>query len=206
MAHQVSVRHKSGHIANLRGDCAFTLIELLVVIVIVGIVSAVALLSFGILGDDRNLQREARRMGSLIELANDEATMQGRDYGLEIMQSGYRFVEHDPFTEQWHEIIGDETLRPRQLEEQMEFELFLEGRRILLEEDAAVTERDEDEDENDTNRSLIEDYIPHVLILSSGDITPFELRIVRQPDRTEITMTMSLLGEFEIQTNDQQAF
>jgi len=86
----------------------------------------------------------------------------------------------------------------------MEFELFLEDRRILLEEDAAVTERDEDDD--DTNRSLIEDYIPHVLILSSGDITPFELRIVRQKDRTEITMTMSLLGEFEIQTNDQQAF
>ena len=200
----MSVRHKSSHIANARGDSAFTLIELLVVIVIVGIVSAVALLSFGILGDDRNLQREARRMGSLIELANDEATMQGRDYGLEIMQSGYRFVEHDPFTEQWHEIIGDETLRPRQLEEQMEFELFLEDRRILLEEDAAVTERDEDDD--DTNRSRIEDYIPHVLILSSGDITPFELRIVRQPDRTEITMTMSLLGEFEIQTNDQQAF
>ena len=204
MAQLVSVRHKNSTIANTRGDSAFTLIELLVVIVIVGIVSAVALLSFGILGDDRNLQREARRMGSLIELANDEATMQGRDYGLEIMQSGYRFVEHDPFTEQWHEIIGDETLRPRQLEEQMEFELFLEDRRILLEEDAAVTERDEDDD--DTNRSLIEDYIPHVLILSSGDITPFELRIVRQQDRTEITMTMSLLGEFEIQTNDQQAF
>jgi len=204
MAQPVSVRHKSSNISNLQGDCAFTLIELLVVIVIVGIVSAVALLSFGILGDDRNLQREARRMGSLIELANDEATMQGRDYGLEIMQSGYRFVEHDPLTEQWHEIIGDETLRPRQLEEQMEFELFIEDRRILLEEDAAVTERDEDDD--DTNRSLIEDYIPHVLILSSGDITPFELRIVRQQDRTEITMTMSLLGEFEIQTNDQQAF
>jgi len=68
MAQQVSVRHKSSHIANVGGDSAFTLIELLVVIVIVGIVSAVALLSFGILGDDRNLQREARRMGSLIEL------------------------------------------------------------------------------------------------------------------------------------------
>ena len=204
MAQPVSVRHKSTNIANIRGDSAFTLIELLVVIVIVGIVSAVALLSFGILGDDRNLQREARRLGSLVELANDEATMQGRDYGLEIMQSGYRFVEHDPFTEQWHEIIGDETLRPRQLEEQMEFELFIEDRRVLLEEDAADTESDED-DNDDTKRNVIDDYIPHVLILSSGDITPFELRIVRQQDRTEITMTMSLLGEFEIQTNDQQA-
>jgi len=203
----VSARHKSNVVD--RGDAAFTLIELLVVIVIVGIVSAVALLSFGILGDDRNLQREARRMGSLIELANDEATMQGRDYGMEIMQSGYRFVEHDPLTEQWQEIFGDDTLRPRQLAEQMEFELFIEDRRVLLDDEAADTEKDEDEDDDEddnNNRNLIDDYTPHVLILSSGDITPFELKIVRQKDRTEITMTMSLLGEFEIQTNDQQAF
>jgi general secretion pathway protein H len=187
------------------GARAFTLIELLVVIVIVGIVSAVALLSFGIIGNDQNLQREARRLGSLIELVNDEAMIQGRDYGLELLQTGYRFVEHDPFTRQWHEIIGDETLRQRHLEELMEFELFLEGRRVLLEVDAAETQRDEDEDEDETNRNLIDDYVPHILILSSGDITPFELRIVRQPDRMEITMTMSLLGEFEIQTDDQQA-
>ena len=193
---------------NSRGEHAFTLIEILVVIVIVGVISAVALLSFGIIGDDRNLQREARRLGSLIELANDEATMQGRDYGLEIMQSGYRFIEHDPLLEQWNEIIGDETLRPRQLEEQMEFELFIEDRRVLLEEEAAETEDDEDEDDDEDrpNRNLVDDYTPHVLILSSGDITPFELRIVRQPDRAEITMTMSLLGEFEIQANDQQSY
>jgi len=189
-----------------RNARAFTLIEILVVVVIVGIISAVAILSFGIIGNDQNLQREARRLGSLIELANDEATIQGRDYGLEFLQKGYRFIEHDPLTEQWSEIIGDETLRQRHLEELMEFELFLEDRRVLLEEDAAEKERDEDEDENETNRNLIDDYVPHVLILSSGDITPFELRIVRQQDRTEITMTMSLLGEFEIQTNDQQTF
>ncbi len=182
---------------------AFTLIEILVVIVIVGIISAVAMLSFGILGDDRNMQREARRLGSLIELANDEAMMQGRDYGLEIMLNGYRFVEHDPIIEQWHEIIGDETLRQRHLEEQMEFELFIEDRRILLDEETATTEYDEDEDGAGRNR--INDYVPHVLILSSGDITPFKLRIVRQQDGAEITMTMSLLGEFEIQSNDQQA-
>ena len=38
----------------------FSLIEILVVIVIIGIVSSVALLSLGLLGDDRELQTEAR--------------------------------------------------------------------------------------------------------------------------------------------------
>ena len=78
---------------------------MLVVIVIIAIVSAVALLSLGILGDDRNLQREVRRLSSLIELANDEAMIQGRDYGLEIMESGYRFVEYDPFLNVHREVL-----------------------------------------------------------------------------------------------------
>lgn len=125
----------------------FTLIELMVVVVIIGIVSAVALLSFGLLGDDRDLQREVRRLASLIELANDEAMMQGRDYGIEFVRAGYRFVEHDPLTEQWLELVGDEVLRPRELEENAEFELYLEDRRIRLEDDAADIEIEEEEDD-----------------------------------------------------------
>ncbi len=179
---------------------AFTLIELLVVIVIIAVISAVALLSLGILGDDRNLQREARRLSSLIELANDEATIQGRDYGLEIMQGSYRFVEHDPFLNQWHELIGDDFLRPRQLEENMEFELFIEERRVLLDVEAAETEREED----DTD--LTDDYVPHILIMSSGDVSPFELSLLRLNDRSSLTLTMSLAGELEIQNDDQDPF
>lgn len=183
---------------------AFTLIELLVVIVIIAVISAVAMLSLGILGDDRSLQREARRFSSLIELANDEATIQGRDYGLELMQSGYRFVEHDPLLNQWHELIGDDFLRPRQLGENMEFELFIEDRRVLLETDAADMERDETEDEEDTD--LTDDYLPHILIMSSGDVSPFELRLSRLTDRAELTLTMSAAGELEILDDDQEQF
>jgi len=193
--------------SSVTSESAFTLIELLVVIVIVGIVSAVALLSFGILGDDRDLQRETRRLSSLIELATDEATLQGRDYGLELMQSGYRFVEHDPLTEQWFEIAADEFLRPRQLEEQYEFELYLEDRRIQLDPDATEIEVDDDEDErNIRERDLTNDYSPHILILSSGDVTPFELTLIRQFDRTAITISMSVAGVLEVKSDDQQAF
>ena len=61
----------------------FSLIELLVVIAIVGIVMSIALLSLGVLGDDRDLQKEGRRMIALVQVAQDEATMQGREFGLE---------------------------------------------------------------------------------------------------------------------------
>ena len=172
-------------------------------LVIVGILTAVAFLSFGILADNDNLDREARRLTTLIELVSDEAATQGRDYGLEFMSGGYRFVEYDPLLNQWFEVIGDEFLEQRQLDEGVEFELFLEERRVLLHSDAKDTER-EDEDENGSTprRDLTDDYLPHVLIMSSGDVTPFELRFLRDVDRSEITIEMTLTGEMEIRSDE----
>ena len=187
---------------NLGGELGFTLIEILVVLVIVGIIMAVALLSFGILGDDRSLNREARRLSSLIELVSDEATTQGREYGLEFMRTGYRFVEHDPLLEQWFEVVGDDYLRPRDLDEGVEFELVIEDRQVLLNTEAKETERDEE----DPQRDLTDDYLPHVLIFSSGDITPFELRFLRDVDRSEVALTMSLAGELEILDETPESF
>jgi len=180
----------------------FTLIELLVVVVIMGIISAMILLSFGILGDDRALQQQARRLSSLVELATDEAVMQGRDFGLEFLQTGYRFVELDPILNQWHEVTDDDLLRPRQLDEGMEFELHLEDRPVSLAGEARDIDADEDEESDERERN---GYLPHVLILSSGDVTPFNLRLVRRSDRSELSLEMTLAGEIEITTNEQTA-
>lgn len=178
----------------------FTLIEILVVLVIVGIIVAAALLSLGTLGDDRNLQTEARRLSTLLQMATDDATIQGRDFGIEVMTAGYRFVEHDPLLNQWFEVIDDELMRERKLEEGTEFELVIEEHRVLLEDEAQDTEKEEDDDDRD----LTDDYLPHILILSSGDASPFELHIVRSRDRAEVLVTMSAAGELKIVDDDDE--
>lgn len=185
---------------HISGGPGFTLIELLVAVIIIAIISSVALLSLGILGDDRDLQREARRLSSLIELANDEAAIQGRDYGLEITRTGYRFVEYDPLLNRWHEIIGDDYLRTRRLQEGMELDLFLEDRRVMLKSDPANIENDDDE------TKMVDDYAPHILIMSSGDVSPFELRLFRSSDRASLVVSMSVAGELEVESDDQQMF
>ena len=177
----------------------FTLIEILVVIVIIGIITSITILSVGIIGTDRALQQQAFRLTTLVEMASDEAQMQGREYGLELMRGSYRFVEFDPFLVRWGEVVDDHLLRPRQLEEDSEFELFLEDREVKLEESPAETERDDD-------RDISEDYEPHLLIFSSGDITPFEIRIVRGIDRETVVITMTPAGEMEVQTDDQATY
>jgi general secretion pathway protein H len=180
----------------------FTLIEVLVVVVIIGIISAIVVLGLGNFSDDRELRNDARRMTALIEMTLDEATLQGRDFGLELMQSGYRFVEYDPLTEQWFEVIGDDLMRPRSLAEETEFNLFLEDKRVLLKVDAADTEKSDDDDDNDGD--LGDDYLPHILVLSSGDITPFVLEIFRNSDRTSIQLSASPAGELKVGANEDQ--
>ncbi len=176
----------------------FSLIEILVVVVILAIVSTVALMSLGVLGDDRELRTEARRMQTLLEIAQDEAILQGREFGMEIMLDSFRFVEFNPFTNEWSVIVGDDTLRLRRLPEDVEFDLLLEDRTVELELDPAEINTNEDA----ANRNPEEDYSPHLLIFSSGDMSPFELRITRNYDRAVVVLRRDLIGEFEILSPD----
>ncbi len=171
----------------------FTLIEILVVVVIVATIVGTVVLSMGLVGDDRELETERNRIASLIEVAQDEAMMQGREFGIEFMQSSYRFVEFDPFTFQWSEVPGDEMFRLRALPEEMEFDLYLEGQRISLELDP---QEFSDPEEDDTSAQLGE-YEPHLFVFSSGQATPFELRIRRDINDQELVMRGDIFGDIE---------
>lgn len=172
----------------------FTLIEILVVVVIIGIVMSIAILSITLAGGDSQLQEEAQRMVSLVDVAQDESLLQGREFGLEFMVDAYRFVEFDPLTRQWSEIIGDDTLRLRELPEELELELYIEDRRVILKNDPARMSSD------DRDRPGIERYAPHVLIYSSGDMSPFEVHFVRRIDDGIVAVQGDTAGTLEIVT------
>ena len=182
------------HSAAGRG---FTLIELLVVIVILGISVAAVLPSIGLLQDDRELEREARRLAALIELAAEEAAMQSRDYGLRFGLHGYRFYEQDPQTGAWVELSGDEILRERTVTEDLRFSLNLESRDIRLFEAIEGDRQRRDPDDGPDPGPT-----PHVLLLSSGDTTPFELTLSRDFDDARAELTGDFLGRVELVTEE----
>lgn len=171
----------------------FTLIEILVVVIIVAIISSISLMSMNLIDDDRELQTERHRLATLIQLARDEATMQGRELGLELMASTYRFVEFDPYTRQWNEILGDEMFRTRKLPEGMEFELYIEDKRIVLNTDP----QEFDDPERTEMSSTEENYTPHVFVFSSGELTPYEIRLRRPRNDQQLAMRGDLFGEIE---------
>ena len=181
-------------------DSGFTLIEVLVVVVVIGIVSSIVLISLNIIADDRDLQRESRRLASLLELAVDEAELQGREFGIEFVRQGYRFVEYDPLFERWAEIIGDEVLGQRRLPEDYELELYIEDRRVDLAEQPAATE---DEEEDDS--PLLDKYAPHGLIMSSGDISPFDVDLFRRTDDAVVRVAVEVDGTIKV-VDDEDEF
>ena len=170
----------------------FTLIEILVVVVIVAIIVGTVVLSTDLVGDDRELEKERDRLASLIEVVQDEALMQGREFGLELMQSSYRFVEFDPLSFQWNEVLGDDLLRLRHLPEGMELDLYVEDKLIVLATDPAQFE-----DPDDEKKAASDDYEPHIFVFSSGESTPYEIRLRRDFTDRELVMRGDIFGEIE---------
>lgn len=171
----------------------FTLFEILVVVFIIAIITGTAVLSVGVLRDDREVQLEADRAVALFSIVQDEAILQGRDFGIEFLRTGYRFVEYDVLGDRWADVPLDELLVMRQLPDGMEFELFVDGQRVKLNEDPARFVADEDEEQS----FGIEQYSPHVFVYSSGDLTPFEVHILRPSDDVRIAFQIDVLGNIE---------
>ena len=145
-----------------RRSRGFTLLELLVVVVLLAVLSTAAILSVGNLGEDRELEQESVRLLRLLQLADEEAIMDGRDYGLYFEDSRYRFLRYVPESLEW-QVLNDEIFRDRALPEGLWMSLEVEDREVEL----GLPEEDQQ----------IE---PQVVILSSGEVTPFVVAIGRE--------------------------
>lgn len=177
----------------------FTLIELLVVIVIVATVTSIVVLSMGLLGEDAELDTERTRLAALIETVQDEAMMQGREFGIELMTTAYRFVEFDPLSRQWMEVPGDDLYRLRELPEGLEFELYIDAKRVELINDPKKLD--------DPDKAMLSPgtrtYVPHLFVFASGEASAFELRMRRPQTQMELTMRGNILGEIEFGEDDE---
>jgi general secretion pathway protein H len=132
----------------------FTLFEILVALLIIGLIVGVATLKIGNPAPDK-LREESRRLEAILGLAREEAILQSRDFGVSFWQQGYAF--HDFFEGQWRRVERDRMLRTYQLPEGMRVQLTLEGIDVVM--------------------SPVEQEKPQVFILSSGEMSPFKLRL-----------------------------
>ena len=91
----------------------FTLVELMVVLVIVGI--ALGTVSLNIVpGPREGLEKEARRLALLLQVARDEAIVRNRLVAFEAAPDRYRFLVRNEAS--WEPLPGDDLLREREFD------------------------------------------------------------------------------------------
>jgi general secretion pathway protein H len=171
-----------------RAGGGFSLIELLVVIVILGIMAGMAVLSMGVLRAEDPAETEARRLAALVELLAEEALVQGRDYGIEFFEDGYRFLAWDPDSGLWAAIVDEASLRHRALPGDLRVALAVEGREVLVQAGEPRAQQQERKDE----------LIPQVAVFSSGELTPFEVFLVTGSVTDAWVLRGQMSGELEL--------
>ena len=168
---------------SLRARSAgFTLIEILVVVVIIAVVTAGVLISVSTTGRDRELERESERMLALLIYTREQAEVRTKEFGLLCTPAGYQFVSFDPRKNLWVAVETDDTLRARELPGGLSFGLQVEGRPVVLERPPDTT-----------------DLTPQVMLYSNGDLTPFELTLLRDSGERSIAIASNDKGLIEAQ-------
>jgi general secretion pathway protein H len=187
----------------VRKQTGFTLIEILLVMALIGI--TVSVITFTALGTNNydKVEEQAKRFQVVFDMASDFALLNQVQLGIRIdeEESTYTYVALND-EDQWIEIPNQKLFASYQLPEYMRFELELEN--LPWEQEDQLFDRGI----FDEGLSVSEDGVnigdeeeeppppPQIFLLSSGEITPFELRFIYEDDFSEeLPITFLIQGK-----------
>src|SRR5688500_15801266 len=154
--------------------------------VIIGILVSFAVLS---IGDPRpqRLKLAGEQFEAVTKLAQEQALFSGEELGITFWKEGYEFLRLEQG--KWVAITDNQSLRPRNLPENIELSLVLEGTNIGLPSKRLTGKPTE--------------FQPHVLLTSSGEASPFE--VVLEDDASgKLSVISDALGNFTVGTASTQ--
>ena len=115
--------------------------------------------------------------------------MEGRDFGLRLVEQQYEFLTYEPRRDKWETVEGDDLLRPRQLPRGLNFRLRLDGREASLRPPS-----------DPKKPSATADRYPRQRRYS----TAFELKLQREDRDHEATITGNANGDSKSRTSNSK--
>ncbi|MBT6583381.1 MAG: type II secretion system minor pseudopilin GspH [Gammaproteobacteria bacterium] len=150
----------------------FTLIEILVVLLIVTILAGVTIARLPTFSRNADFETETRRLQLLFNMARQESILDSTEFGFRLTDGGYKFLKFDDGSQSW-----------KDAESPFQVRLLPDELRLVIEADSK-------------GFSFLGENLPPILILSSGENTPFRLILQSKLQRASRTLMSEGYGEF----------
>lgn len=131
-------------------DKGFTLIEILIVIVIIGITIGFALIAFGDFGSEKRIIFSAEQLSTTLKMAQQQAILESSTLGLKINAKGYELLKFNN-AGVWNPVSKNALFK---------FHYFPENTVVHIE----------------AGKHMAGGF-PEIIINSTGDMTPFNIKI-----------------------------
>lgn len=178
----------------------FTLIEMLLVLVVIGVTLGLVAISLHP-NPATQLDREARRLRAVLNEASEEAVSQGVEIALALSndpntgQSQYQLLVLDPEKQVWTKPTFDGPQKGiwsnHILNRHVRLELTLEGRQLNA--------RQLDQMARVRGLASPDKLRPSILLLSSGTMTPFTLRLSLRDGDYHVSLVSDGISGVELQ-------
>jgi general secretion pathway protein H len=164
-------KRKCPSVKSLGSVKGFTLFEIIVVVIIVTISVSAILFSTSFISGSSDLKLLGNDLSKTMRLLYQEAIFENKNFAISVNHQGFKVLEYDG--QDWVE-SAQSFFRKVKLNESQHSNLIIEN---------LVVESVEQSDP-----------VPHILILSSGEMTPFEWHIRDSDTNTSVTIFGDFLG------------
>jgi general secretion pathway protein H len=186
----------------------FTLLEIMLVLVVIGMASIGVMMAMPQhINEAEDIDWQAQRFSTLLQFAEDEALISGKELAIVFDGDSYRFAFYDYESKQWIAIESQQIGKMIEIPESISLSYTLLGSvwdEIEVQDESSFFDKEDLIETNDDD--TVESFSPQVFIMSSGEVTPFSVLFseLNSSDKRSSLLEVSMSGAITITKSGDQ--